>query len=344
VQKDDSGPFSEAKMSDAQPMIEVSGLSKSYGHIRALDGVGFEVPRGEVLGFLGPNGAGKTTTMKILTCFIAPTEGQVKVAGHDVGQNPLEVRRKVGYLPENAPLYRDMRVGEYLDFVGRVRGMEPEARRRGAARVVDHCGLGDVIDQEIRTLSKGFRQRAGLAQAMIHDPEILILDEPTSGLDPNQIAEIRELIREIGRERTVILSTHHLTEVQAVAGRVLIINRGRLVADGRPGEIGGDRGGAVYRVVLRPMDGGFAAAAEAFAAIPGTRGFEEEPAVGGKELVLTLRGDGSSDLRAAIFEAAVARGFTLLELGLKKVDLEAVFRRLTMEGGEPPGRSTEEVK
>ena len=333
-------------MTTAQPMIEVTGLAKSYGAIRALDGVTFDVPRGEVLGFLGPNGAGKTTTMKILTCFIAPSEGRVRVAGHDVGDSPLEVRRKVGYLPENAPLYRDMRVGEYLEFVGRVRGMELEARRRGAARVVERCGLGDVIDQEIRTLSKGFRQRAGLAQAMIHDPEILILDEPTSGLDPNQIAEIRELVREVGRERTVILSTHHLAEVQAVAGRVLIINKGRLVADGSPGELSGDRGGIIYRVVLRQPAGGFAAAAEALCAIPGARGVEEDRAGGAAgEITLAVRGDAEADLRAEIFAAAVGRGFTLLELGLKKVDLEAVFRRLTTtEAGDPPGGGPKEVE
>jgi ABC-2 type transport system ATP-binding protein len=328
-------------MTTAQPMIEVSGLAKSYGAIRALDGVTFEVPRGEVLGFLGPNGAGKTTTMKILTCFVAPTEGRVRVAGHDVGEHPLEVRRQVGYLPENAPLYRDMRVAEYLEFVGRVRGMEPAARRRGAARVVERCGLGDVVDQEIRTLSKGFRQRAGLAQAMIHEPEILILDEPTSGLDPNQIAEIRELVREVGKERTVILSTHHLAEVQAVAGRVLIINKGRLVADGSPGELSGDRGGTVYRVVLGRPAGGAAAAIEALRAIPGVRGVEEEPAAGEGEVALAVRGDAEADLRAGIFAAAVARGLTLLELGRAKVDLEAVFRKLTTDGAGPAGERKE---
>jgi ABC-2 type transport system ATP-binding protein len=330
-------------MTTTQPMIEVSGLTKSYGAIRALDGVTFEVPRGEVLGFLGPNGAGKTTTMKILTCFIAPTQGQVKVAGHDVGEHPLEVRRKVGYLPENAPLYRDMRVGEYLEFVGRVRGMAPGARRQGAARVVERCGLGDVVEQEIRTLSKGYRQRAGLAQAMIHDPEILILDEPTSGLDPNQIAEIRELVREVGRERTVILSTHHLAEVQAVAGRVLIINKGRLVADGTPGEIGGDRGGTIYRVVLRRPEGGFAAAAAAFGQVAGVRAVEEERSPLPEEVALAIRTAGDADLRAGIFGAAVERGFTLLELGTRAVDLEAVFRRLTTEAAGPADEARREV-
>jgi len=232
-------------MSSSETMIEVKDLVKRYGSVLALDGVSFKVRGGEVLGFLGPNGAGKTTTMKILTCFIAPTSGQVSVAGHDIFGEPLEVRRRVGYLPENAPLYPDMRVVEYLDFVGEVRSMARKERASAMDRVIAECGLTEVVDREIRNLSKGYRQRAGLAQAMMHDPQILILDEPTSGLDPNQIAEIRDLIRKMGRERTVILSTHHLAEVEATADRVLIVHHGKLVADGTPRELERQRGGAL---------------------------------------------------------------------------------------------------
>ena len=316
-------------MTTTPPMIEVNGLTKSYGDIRALDGVSFEVRRGEVLGFLGPNGAGKTTTMKILTCFIAPTSGEARVAGVDTARDPLAVRRKIGYLPENAPLYREMRVSEYLDFAGRVRGLSPDERERGAERVIAQCGLEEVVEQEIRTLSKGFRQRAGLAQAMLHDPEILILDEPTSGLDPNQIVEIRELVKSIGRERTVILSTHHLAEVQATAGRVLIIHRGRLVADGTLEELESRRGGTVYEVIVAEPEGGFDAAAAVFRPVEGVRGVAAGPAAGAGELSLAVRGEGDADVRAALFRAAVDADLTLLGLARRQVDLEAVFRRLT---------------
>ncbi len=325
-------------MTDKQPMIEVSGLSKSYGAIRALEDVTFEVRRGEVLGFLGPNGAGKTTTMKILTCFIAPTSGRAVVAGYDTGAEPLEVRRRVGYLPENAPLYREMRVREYLEFVGRVRGIAGADWKKAFERVVDVCGLGPVAEQEIRTLSKGFRQRAGLAQAMLHDPEILILDEPTSGLDPNQIAEIRELIKRLGRERTVVLSTHHLAEVQATAGRVIIIHHGRLVADGSPEQLESQRGGAIHQVVLAEPDGGLEAVREALGGIDGVAAVEPGEGANTGELALALRGEGDRDVRADIFRAVVERDWTLLGLARQQVDLESIFRRLTTEesprGGE----------
>lgn len=317
-------------MSTTETMIEVKDLTKAYGSIKALDGVTFEVHRGEVLGFLGPNGAGKTTTMKILTCFIAPTSGSASVAGLDIFKNPLEVRRRVGYLPENAPLYPDMRVTEYLDFVGEVRSMTRADRTRAIDRVISECGLEEVLDQEIRTLSKGYRQRAGLAQAMIHDPQILVLDEPTSGLDPNQIAEIRQLIRNIGKERTVILSTHHLAEVQATAGRVLIVHRGRLVADGTPQELERKRGGAVYDVSLK-SEGELAK--EARAAIGALEGVKEVEVVSDSdgEVKLLVRGKGDRDLREDIFKAAVDRGWVMLGLAMSQVDLEGIFRSLTRD-------------
>jgi ABC-2 type transport system ATP-binding protein len=318
-------------MTTAEKVIEVRDLAKSYGRIRALAGVTFDVRRGEVLGFLGPNGAGKTTTMKILTCFIAPTEGRATVAGFDIFKHPLEVRRVIGYLPENAPLYSDMRVSEYLDFVGEIRGLAKAARRGAADRVIDQCGLGDVVDQEIRTLSKGYRQRAGLAQAMIHDPAILILDEPTSGLDPNQIAEIRTLIRRIGQERTVILSTHHLAEVQMTANRVVIIHQGRLVADGSIEDLERQRGGAIYDVVVATPADGFGAVEGKLRGIDGIDHVAAGDAEGGAELHVQVRGSGEKDLRADIFRAAVANGWTLLGLARKHVDLESIFRRLTTD-------------
>ena len=317
-------------MSKKETMIEVKDLTKTYGGIRALDGVSFEVRRGEVLGFLGPNGAGKTTTMKILTCFIAPTSGRASVAGHDIFDAPLEVRRKVGYLPENAPHYADMRVAEYLDFVGEVRRMAKADRARAIERVVEECGLGEVVDQEIRTLSKGFRQRAGLAQAMIHDPQILILDEPTSGLDPNQIADIRDLIRSIGQERTVILSTHHLAEVQATAGRVLIVHRGRLVADGTPQELERKRGGIVYDVSIQGGREAADKAQDVFGALAGIKGVEILSEAPG-EVSLAVKGEGEADLRAEVFRAAVDGGLVLLGLSMSQVELESIFRSLTRE-------------
>jgi ABC-2 type transport system ATP-binding protein len=321
-------------MASGDVMIECQNLTKRYGTITALDDVSFHVDRGEVLGFLGPNGAGKTTTMKILTCFIAPTRGVASVAGIDIFKDPLQVRRKVGYLPENAPLYPDMRVGEYLDFIGEIRALDRKTRADGKKRVIDECGLGDVVEQEIRTLSKGFRQRAGLAQAMLHNPELLILDEPTSGLDPNQIAEIRGLIKEIGRERTVILSTHNLAEVQATAQRVVIIHKGKLVADGTPEQLEKQRGGALYDVVLQKPEGDASAVAEAFGAISGIRSVDPDRDAPADELVFTVHGEADQDVRAEIFRAAVENDWVLLGLARKQVDLEGIFRRLTKKTGE----------
>ncbi len=234
-------------MSDV--MIEVAGLTKDYGLHRAVDQVSFNVRRGEVLGFLGPNGAGKSTTMKMLTCFLAPTAGRAKVAGHDVFDASIEVRRRIGYLPEDTPIYRDMTVVEYLRFAAEMRGMESDKIAGRIKEIGQRCGLADVAGKLVGELSKGFRQRVGLAQAMLHDPDILILDEPTSGLDPNQIVEIRSLIKEIGQEKTVILSTHILPEVQATCSRIVIISGGKLVADGTPDSLRAAREG-------RPLPGG----------------------------------------------------------------------------------------
>jgi ABC-2 type transport system ATP-binding protein len=218
-------------------MIEVQNLSRRFGSKLAVDDISFQVRQGEVLGFLGPNGAGKSTTMRMITGYLAPTSGRVKVCGFDVAGQPLEVKRRIGYLPESAPSWPDMTVIDFLRFAARVRGLEGEAQREALRRVVSQCHLDTVLGQQIETLSKGFRQRTCLAQALIHDPEVLVLDEPTDGLDPNQKHEMRGLIRNMAQTRAVLFSTHILEEVDEVCTRAIVIDRGRVVADGTPAEL-----------------------------------------------------------------------------------------------------------
>ncbi|MFN3484756.1 MAG: ABC transporter ATP-binding protein [Planctomycetota bacterium] len=224
-------------MSTTDLMIQAEGLSKVYGSFVALRDVSFSIPRGQVAAFLGPNGAGKTTTMKILTGFIAPTRGTARIAGFDVSTHRLEAAQRVGYLPENGPLYLDMTPRMLLRFFGEVRGLSPQKLRERMEAVTVLCGLGPVLDRPIYKLSKGYRQRCGMAQALLHEPDVLILDEPTSGLDPNQIRDVRRTIREIGQSKTILLSTHILQEVEAVADRVIFIHAGRIVFDGTPKEM-----------------------------------------------------------------------------------------------------------
>lgn len=212
--------------------IVVENLTKLYGEQKAVDNISFEVKPGEVVGFLGPNGAGKSTTMRMITCYMAPTSGKIFLEGFEVDKNPLEIKKKIGYLPENNPLYLDMAIIDYLRFCAEIQGMNGGRVSERIHKMVDLCGLNPERHKKIGELSKGYRQRVGLAQAMIHDPDVLVLDEPTSGLDPNQIVEIRRLIKELGREKTVILSSHILSEVEATCDRILIINKGKIVADG----------------------------------------------------------------------------------------------------------------
>jgi len=219
-------------------MIRIENLVKAFGAKRAVDGVSFAVERGEVLGFLGPNGAGKSTTMRMITGFIPPTSGKVTVGGHDVAEDPLEAKRLIGYLPEAAPSYPDMTVLGFLAFAAEMRGLDGEARKRAIGRAVERCFLASVLHQSIDTLSKGYKHRTCLAQALIHDPDVLILDEPTDGLDPNQKYEMRNLIRELGKSKAIIFSTHILEEVDAACTRAIIIDRGRIVASGTPDELG----------------------------------------------------------------------------------------------------------
>jgi ABC-2 type transport system ATP-binding protein len=289
-------------------MISVSNLTKRFGPTIAVNNISFEVNRGEVLGFLGPNGAGKTTTMRILTCYMMPDTGTATVAGYDVLEDSLEVRKRVGYLPENAPLYLDMDVASYLAFVAEVRGIQPEERGRRIRNMVGVCGLESVIGRVIGELSRGFKQRVGLAQTLIHDPEILILDEPTSGLDPSQIIEIRELIREIGQERTVILCTHILPEVEVTCSRVVIINEGEIAASGTPEELHSVAGGEdSLHVSVKAADA------------PVERGYVR---------YLLKAGDGI-DVGEEIFKVGVENGWTINEIRRETLSLEDIFLRLT---------------
>jgi len=316
------------------PSIEVHELEKRYGGFRALKGISFSVGQGEIVGFLGPNGAGKTTCMKVLTGFTSPTGGSAKVSGHDVVGDSLEVRRQLGYLPEAAPVYLEMQVEDYLDSVGRVRGLDRAGRARAIERAAEECDIADRLYQVIGTLSKGYKQRVGLAQALLHQPPILILDEPTSGLDPNQILAIRNLVRRIGASRTVILSTHILQEVQATCDRVLILNHGEIVADASTAEIQARQaGGALVRATFVPgtvklAGGALQARLEGVPAVTRVRAQEAD----GEELAFEILAD--RDVRAELFQLAVDNGLRLVELQRERSTLEEVFRRLTQSEAE----------
>lgn len=298
--------------------VTVQDLTKIYGTQRAVDRISFKAQAGEVLGFLGPNGAGKTTTMKVVTSFIPPDEGAVSVCGFDVVKQPLEVRRRIGYLPEHNPLYKDMYVREYLGFIAGLHGLKNTRRR--VEEMVELTGLEREQHKLIGALSKGYRQRVGLAQAMLHDPEVLILDEPTSGLDPNQLADIRNLIRELGKEKTVILSTHIMQEVKAVCNRVLIINRGEIVADDPIGRL--QQRIAAESVVTVEFQK--APPKKALAAIPQLKEVRE---LGNNRFQLVAAPE--ADLRPAIFDFAVAQGTKLLELHQEVYEIDEVFQKLT---------------
>ena len=312
------------------PVIEVLGLSKSYGPVQAVREVSFAVGSGEVVGLLGPNGAGKTTIIKILTCYLFPTSGTARVNGHDVFEAPLAVKECVGYLPENAPLYPDLTVREYLEFIADARRLSGASRRERMDLVIGECGLGTVVNRGIDELSKGFRQRTGLAQALLHDPRILILDEPTSGLDPHQIVEIRELIKRLGREKTVILSTHILQEVEATCQRILILNEGRLAAQGTREEIEGRLKGEVLLDVT--FKGAAAPSAPGLADLAGVRKVLSVRALAGDTAAvrLSLAPDGGAEER--VFDWAVSRGLKILAMVPQRLSLEDIFMTLTEAG------------
>jgi len=299
--------------------VTVKEITKVYGSQRALDNVSLSVSSGEVVGLLGPNGAGKSTLMKILTCFIPPTSGYAEVCGYDIFEHSLEVRRKIGYLPESNPLYYDMYVREFLEFIAGIHGLGKSTRAR-VAEMIELTGLGPEQHKKLGALSKGYRQRAGLAQALIHNPEVLILDEPTSGLDPNQLVEIRKLIQDIGREKTMILSTHIMQEVEAVCRRVIIIDKGKIVADGTSESLKNRFEGR--QVVKVEFDRRVEVAR--LKAIEGVSGVQRL-----SDMVWELEAASARDIRPELFRWAVAENVTVLSLNQEERKLEGVFRELT---------------
>lgn len=311
--------------------IEVRNLTKSYGAGKAIDNISFDVNAGEILGFLGPNGAGKTTTMKIITCFMPPSSGKVNVDGYDIFENSLEVRKRIGYLPELNPLYPEMNVMEFLDFSARLQGIAGNAIKKRMGEMLEVCGLGNVRHKDIYELSKGYKQRVGLAQALIHDPDVLILDEPTSGLDPNQIVEIRNLIRRIGAAKTVILSTHILSEVQASCDRVIIINEGSIVADGSLNQLQEQFRGA-ESIFLEFRTHASDPMSDIFPVLKAIDGSESVEFIATQSDVhsFTVRSAKGADLREKIFHKAVEKGWTLLTMNRSAASLEELFHKLTV--------------
>ena len=309
-------------------MIEVQSLTKRYPTQVAVSDVSFSVQQGEIVGFLGPNGAGKTTTMRVLTGFLPPTSGTARVEGYDIVRQSRQARASLGYLPESAALYPEMRVREYLAYRARLEGVSGSEVGRRVSDSIERCLLAEVADRKVENLSKGYRQRTALAGALVHKPPVLILDEPTVGLDPTQIIRIRETIRELGRERAVLLSTHILPEVDAVCDRVLIIDRGRIVAEGKPEELRRKLSGSpTIRVVLR----GVVPAREDLLRIPGVTEVEEtsDSGSGVPETHARVHGSEEGELTEEIFRLAVARGWILRELARESLSLEDVFVRLT---------------
>lgn len=304
-------------------MIKVDNLTKKYGEVKALDGVSFEMKEGEVVGVLGPNGAGKTTLLRILVTFLKPDSGEVLIDGFDISDfaNHEKIKSKIGYLPEHAPLYEDMTVGEYLEFVGNMQGISKDEMGERVSYVLKKCGLKEKKNSEISALSKGYCQRTGIAQALIHDPKIVILDEPTTGLDPNQRIEIRDLIKEIGKSKTVILSSHVLSEVQATCSRVLIINKGRIAADGAPEDLEREEKGKA--AIMIEVEKIIPELVEKLRAISGVQGVKIEA----NKIIVSA--DSAVDVRKDVAKAVVEEGAGLLEFVQKRADLENVFINLT---------------
>jgi len=306
--------------------ILVENVTKKYGAQRAVDNISFQVRTGEVLGFLGPNGAGKTTTMKAITCFIAPNSGDIRVGGMSIKDNPEKIKKVIGYMPETNPLYQDMPVLDYLRFVAELYGINRSVIRDRMLEMVNTCGLEGEKHKKIGELSKGYQQRVGLAQALIHDPQVLVLDEPTAGLDPNQIMEIRELIRKIGKEKTVLLSSHILAEVEATCDRIIIIHKGKIVADGSSNQLRKQsQGKEILKITIEEGDRN-----EIYQALQtmDTVGLVDFVSVSGNSYEVQSRPELSS--RKEIFRLCVDRGWVLTEMTPTETKLEDVFRELTM--------------
>src|SRR3989442_345021 len=308
--------------------LSLEGVSKRFDGITAVDGVSFAIDPGEVVGFLGPNGAGKSTTMRLITQFYEPDAGEIKLDGVPLADAAREAKRRIGYLPENNPLYDDMLVADYLEFIADLRELAGLTRSQALDGAVTGTGIESVYYRPIAELSKGFRQRVGLAQAMLHRPDLLVLDEPTEGLDPNQRVEIRRLIGTLGRDRTVILSTHVLSEVQHTCSRLLVISRGKIVADGPVDRLIAQAAGAIEIAV----EAAGAGVAEALAQLPGVRRVSPAPVAIDGRVAVTLTADGSRDLRPEIFALAQSRGWTLYELDRQAGTLEDLFQQLTQPG------------
>lgn len=308
-------------------MIEVRNLTKRYGSFLAVDNISFAVERGGVIGFLGPNGAGKTTTIRILSCYHPATSGTATVAGYDVFSQSMQVRSRVGYLPESTPLYPEMRVREYLNFRGKLRGMDPARKQRAVAEVTDRCWLREFIDRPIGHLSKGMRQRVGLADAIMHEPDVLILDEPTIGLDPTQIRETRNLIKELGERHTVLLSSHILHEVEAVCSRAIIIASGKVVASGSPQELR-EKFSARAKVVAE-VKGSAGEVESSTRALPGVQSVSVAQNDGWVRLSIDAAGE--RDVREDVFRLSTSKGWTLRELRLEGATLEDFFIQVTAE-------------
>ena len=303
-------------------MIEVSNVSRVFGTFRAVNDVSFSIPTGQIVGLLGPNGAGKTTTMRMITGFLKPTSGTIKIDGTDITENPVESKRKIGYMPESAPLYGDMIVDDYLRYIARMQQQDENVKVPLLCR---ECGLEEVMHKNIGELSRGYRQRVGLAHALMNDPEILILDEPTSGLDPNQVEDVRALIKEIGKTRTVIISTHILSEVEMLCSRVIIISGGKLVADSPTDQLRTRYGNAaVVRVNANATE---AQLSESLKGIEGIQSLSFEKAETGATALIAIQGD--LEIRPAVAKAVLSSGYDLYELSLQRNSLEDVFHILT---------------
>jgi len=310
--------------------IKVENLSKFYGEQQAVKNISFEIKSGEVVGFLGPNGAGKSTTMKMITTYLTPNEGVIQVNGIDTEDKPIEVRKKIGYLPEQNPLYNDMNVIDYLNYAAELQSVPKEQIPEAVKRMVKVCGLEDVKHKDIGELSKGYKQRVGLAQAMVHDPDVLLLDEPTSGLDPNQIIEIRKLIKDFGKHKTLMLSTHILQEVQATCDRVIIINNGEIVADGTTDSLQRSFQGQLSIKLYLKKDARFGRE-KITSALETIKNVEKVKITGDNETswMIEIAANKGLDVREEIFKKIVSMDMVLLELHQEETSLEDIFRKLT---------------
>mgnify|MGYP001765430655 CR=1 FL=1 len=313
-------------------MIHVENLTRYYGDFCAVDNIDLDVRKGEITGLLGPNGAGKTTTLRMLTGYLAPTSGTISIKDYSIDDDLLEIKKLIGYLPESAPLYHNMLVYDYLDYIADIRGLSKGRKEERIQELADLCDLRAIMHRPIGELSKGLRQRVGLAHAMIEDPEILILDEPTSGLDPNQIAEIRDIIRHFGKEKTVILSTHILSEAEATCDRIVIIDKGRIVADGSTEALEQESTAQEKIITVALLKADFASASMRFRLLPGVTGIELVESADPEVLKLKISADGRDNLREMIYSCIKETDWVLLELAKETKSLENIFRELTKEG------------